>query len=113
MRGVITHISDPKRKTSCITAFNKVPDTHVIDPSRPKILVSQAQFFCVFRKFLTTTVQSLSDAVIIMPRYFNDGTKLSERPYDLKSLSVISCISSTAILCYFRSTPFVRYVVLG
>ena len=113
MRGVIPHISKPNRKTACITDLNKVTNNRVIDPSRTKILVSQACSLCAFLRFLTTKGQSLSETVRIWPRYLNHGTESSGKPYALKYHSVLSYISSTAIICYFRPTPFVHCVVLG
>ena len=113
MQGVVPHISEPKIKTAFITALNKVPDTCVIYPSRPKILVSLSQFLHAFRRFLTTTVQSLYEAVRIRPRHLNYGIKLSGRPYAWKYRLVLSRISFTAILCRFRFPPFLNYVVLG
>ena len=104
-RGVITHIYDPKIITTCITAFNKVPDTRVIDTSCPKILVRLAHFFRVFRRFLVTTGQSLSEAVRIQPRYLNYGTDLSGRPYSWKSYSVLSRILGREVIL-----PVPRYL---
>ena len=113
MQGVITQKSYPKIKIACITALNKVPDTRVIDPSRPKILVIQSHLFRDFRRFLTTMDQSFSGAVRIHPRYLKYGTEFIGSLYALKSCSVLSRISSAAILCRFHYAPFVNYGVLG
>ena len=59
MRGVITHISVPKRRTVCTTPLKKVPDTHVLAPSRLKILVRRVH---CFQWWLTTACQSLYEA---------------------------------------------------
>ena len=54
VRGVSTHVSDPKINTACTTILNNIPDTLGSAPSRPSILVSGAQLFRAFFKFPTT-----------------------------------------------------------
>ena len=54
MRGVSTHIYNPKSNTACTTALKNIPDTLRWAPSCHMILVSRAHLFRVFSKFTTT-----------------------------------------------------------
>ena len=67
-------------------------------PYHPKILNILDHFVRSFRRFPTTVGHSSSEAVIIRPRHLDDYTKVSGRPYACKACSVLSPISSSAIL---------------
>ena len=71
MQGVMTHVSVPKSNTACTTAFNNIPDTHRLAPSQPSILVSCAQFFLAFFKFIITVGQFPSPYIKTRPKYLN------------------------------------------
>ena len=48
MRGVITHVSNPKRRNFCTNALKKSPDTRVFDTSHLNIFVSQSYSLSAF-----------------------------------------------------------------
>ena len=70
----MNHVSDPKSNTACTTAFNNIPDTLRLYPSQTRILVSCAQLFLAFFKFIITYVQLLSPAINTQPKYLNEVT---------------------------------------
>ena len=84
MRGVITHVSYRKIITAYTTAYttalNNIPETLGFAPYIPKIIDNCDQIFHSFLRFLTTSSQSSSDAIMIRPRYYNDVTKFSGQP---------------------------------
>ena len=57
MQGVSTHVSDPKISTAWTTALKNNPDTLGLAPYCPRIFFSQAQLFCAFFGFPTTSGQ--------------------------------------------------------
>ena len=59
------HISDPIISTVCTTALKNIPDTLGFDPSLHKIIDKCAKFFLRLCRFLTNSVQSSSNAVMI------------------------------------------------
>ena len=74
MSGVITHVSDPNRRTACTTSLKKIPDTRGLLTSCPSILYICAQLFRAFQRFYTLIGQYLSAAIKIHPRYLNKVT---------------------------------------
>ena len=71
MQGVMNHVSVPKSNNTCTTAFNNIPDTHRLAPSQPSILVSCAQFFLAFFKFIINVRQLSYSYIKTRPKYLN------------------------------------------
>ena len=74
MQGVSTHLSNSKSNTSWTTVLKKNPDTLGSDPSRPSILVIQAQLFLGFLKLNTTAGQFFYPSFMTRLRYLNKLT---------------------------------------
>ena len=79
MRGVITHVSNRKRSTTCITTLKSTPSTSGFTPYRHNILDNRGKLFLTFLRSPNTAGKSSSKAVMIQLRYFNDVTKFSGR----------------------------------
>ena len=79
MRGVIYHVSYPKRSAACTNALKNIPRNRGLAPSCPKILDNRAYFFSTFLSLPTTGDQSFSEVVSILSRHLNDFTKVSGR----------------------------------
>ena len=109
---VITHVSDPKRRTAWTTTLKNSPNTQPFAPSLPRTRDSCAYFFRYFRSFLTTAGQSSSEAVRKRPIYLNNDTKVSGYPYAWKARYILAWASSAAKICRFCSTPFSHWAVL-
>ena len=58
MHGVITHVSDPKRRTTFTAALKNIPETQVFATYRPNILDIRPLFVRGFQKLATTEGQS-------------------------------------------------------
>ena len=58
-------------------SFKKIPETLVMTPSCPRILLSRSQLFCAFLRFSTTSGQSTSAASKTRCRYLKEVTVLS------------------------------------
>ena len=111
MRGVITHVSDPKINTACTNALKNIPDTLGLAPSCTRILVSRAQLFHAFFKFPATARKFSSPSVKTRPNYLNKVTISSCLPCAWKDLSTISRISSSSIRRRFLSAPLAHWEV--
>ena len=105
MRGVRTHVSDPKSNTDCNMDLKNIPDILKYAPSWSRILVIRAQLFQVFLKMPTTTSQLSSPAFMKRPRYLKKVTVYSGSPYAFNSLSLLSHNYSSARRWRFLSTP--------
>ena len=74
VRGVRTHISDPK-KQHCLDDHLKIQSKYPrFFPSQPRILVIRVQLFRFFLRLLATAGQLLSPAVRTRPIYLNKMT---------------------------------------
>ena len=58
MHGFITHVSDPKKRTTCTAALKNIPETRVFATHRPKILAIRPLFVRDFQNLATTEGQS-------------------------------------------------------
>ena len=79
MQGVITHVSDLKRRTAWTTTLKKVPYVYTYDPSLPRILDIHTLFFRSFHKLSTTVGPSSSESIRIQPRYSKAITVVSRQ----------------------------------
>ena len=80
MQGVINHVSNSNKRTSCTTDLNNTPKTRGLAPSNLSILAIYAQIFSPSQRFPTTSIQSSSTAVKTCPRYFNYVTVVRGLP---------------------------------
>ena len=69
MQGILAHVSNPKRSTSCITTLNNIPNILGMSLSLPSILVVRYQIFRAFQKSPITANQSPSDTGMALPKY--------------------------------------------
>ena len=111
MRGVRTHVSDPKSNNTCTTTLKNILDTLWSTPSWPRILIRRAQLFRSFFKFPTNTRQSLSPAAKTRPRYLNKVTSSIGIQYAWKALYLLSHISSSDSFQRLLSAPLAQWVV--
>ena len=63
-----THVSEPKRRTACNTALDKVLGIRASSPSFTRILDIRSHFFSTFRRLPTTSSHSFSKSIKIPPR---------------------------------------------
>ena len=80
MRGVTTHVSDPKSNTACTTALKKNLDTHGSAPFLLTIIVILFHIALTRDKFLTTSIQSSPAAKITLTSYQKGVTISRGRP---------------------------------
>ena len=111
MRGVTTHVSVPKSSTDWTTNLKKNLDTRSAASSLLIILVNLRHNACAFARFMTTANQLSSAADITCPKYLKEVTISRGCPYVLKDLDVTTLSSSAAMLCCFRSAPFLHCAV--
>ena len=65
MKGVITHVSNPKISTEYTIALKNIHKTCRLSLSCPSILYNPTQLFIAFLRFPTTAGQSSSESVKI------------------------------------------------
>ena len=65
MRGVVTHIPNPKRSTACTTDLKAIPDTLGLSPSLPKIIDNRTYLFLTLYRFPTNSGQVSSNDIMI------------------------------------------------
>ena len=112
VRGVISHVSDPKKITACTPPLNNIPYTIGFSPSLPKILDKRSQLFLAFRRSPSTASQLSSDSVIIQPSYLKDITQFSGLLKAWKALAMLVIIYSAIRRCRFRSAPLPHWSVV-
>ena len=111
IRGVRTHVSDPKRNTACMSILNKYPKNFGYAPFLIKILIIRTQMFLDFRRVPVTSGQFVYPAIITLPRYLNDVMVSNGSPYSRKHLSKLSCRSSSTRRLRFLSAPLAHWEV--
>ena len=74
MRGVTTHVSDPKISTACTTALKKKLKTRGADPYLLRTRDIFLQIFLARENFFTVADQSSFAAHITRPRYLKEVT---------------------------------------
>ena len=112
VRGVIAHVSDPKRSTACTTALKNTPETLGLAPLLHKTINNRTHIFLTLCRFPTNSGQALSNDVMIRPRYFNVVTEFSDIPWAWKSLAVLALISSAISRHHLGSSPLAHWAVV-
>ena len=112
MRGVITHISDPKISTAFTTALKNIPDTLRFAPSLHNIIDNLTHLFLTLCRLPTKSGQASSNDLMIRPRYFNAVIEFSDILWAWKALVVLDPISSAISQCHFRFDPLAHWTVV-
>ena len=112
IRGVTTHISKLKRRTSWTATLKKLPDVHAFATYVPRIRDIRVHFFLAFQMLATTSGQYFPVAMRMQPRYLNATTLANGWPYARNYVSMIARESSVASLRHVLSSPLDPTAVL-